>query len=345
MRVLRIFLSSIGLIAVLLFIAIFFGREFLLIMAANRLQNDQANLAKQSNISQCQDSFALAREAWSQIRFINDREYNLETVCSDFVKKPILLEAKKLPLFVKKSAGTSGFIFDESANPSQLTLTCFGKILTVYSEANELGYGNPPALTYSEGPESNCSAFNYRCCQNEVEQGMGSVQSLASDCPKSCYASCQARPLLLSFNGRPVSDADSKMVEIRSGRTASFAYVLSDGQQELFANQVFEPSGQVNQQATTSLVAKKDALGDFFNQLMTIFNSEASNKAQLPITTIIYFGDGESYQASDLQGEVEHVYTCNSKTCIFEARLEAQDAAAIPNLSNELSRLTVKVSN
>jgi len=345
MRTLRIFFLSFLFFALLIFLAIFFGRELLLIMAANRLQKDQEQLLKQSNSSQCQDSFALSKSSWGQIRFINHREYNLETVCSDFVKKPVLLEAKKLPLFVKKSAGTSGFIFDDNANPSQLTLSSFGKEITVYSEANELAYGKTPALTYVEGPISSCQAFNYQCCQAEAEQGIGEKQPLASDCPKSCYASCQPRPLVLSFNAYPVSDVDNNLVEIKSGRTVTFAYVVSDGQQELFADQLLEPDELTTSSATESLNQKKQGLSHFFDQLMALFNADSSHQAELPITTTIYFGDGQSYQTTDLQGQVEHLYTCKTKSCIFEARLEAQDAAAITSSASELSQLTIKVNN
>lgn len=347
MRTLRIFFLSVLAMAGLAFLAVFFGRELLLIMAGNDLKDARQYLIKNSKLNQCQDSFAISKTAWSQIRFIDQRHYNLETVCSDFPTKPVLLEQRTLPILVKKGAGASGFIFDEAANPSQLVLTAFGKHLTVYSEANDISYGQAPILAYTMGPASSCQAFNYQCCQAEVEQGVGEAQGLATDCPKNCHQSCQTRPLLLSFNGQPLSNVDSKLVELRAGQTATFAFVLSDGQQELFTNQVFEPKNTAAEdlEATVSLAKKKESLSDLFDQLLVFFSPAKSNRAQLPIQTTISFGDGQIYQTTDLQGSVEHVYTCATATCYFEVQLQAQDATQIPSVLNELSHLTVKVSN
>jgi len=165
---------------------------------------------------------------------------------------------------------------------------------------------------------------------------------LASDCPKGCFESCQARPLVLSFNGRPISNANSKLVEVKAGQLVTLAFVLSDGQQELFADQVMAPR---TEEAIVSLEQKKQNVGQFFDQLMTLFSDDKQKTAELPITTTVLFGDGQSYQTEDLQGAVEHVYTCKTKTCLFETKLEAQDAALVSAISNELTTLTIKVSN
>ena len=43
----------------------------------------------------------------------------------------------------------------------------------------------------------NCEGFNYQCCQNDIEQGVGTRQELATDCAKTCFRAVgQGRSLL-----------------------------------------------------------------------------------------------------------------------------------------------------
>jgi hypothetical protein len=338
MRIIRILFSTLLFILFLLFIGIFLGREILLTMAIKDLQRAAAFLEKTPHLHSCQDGFSISTEAWGQIRFENERDYYLESVCNSFASKPILLEERQLPMFVKKSAGTSGFVFDQQKNPSQITLTIFGKEIAVYSEDNQLFSGQAPQLSYATGPVSSCQAFNYRCCQEEVEKGVGEVQALASDCPKSCFKSCAPRPLIVSFNATSPNLADSSNIVINSGQAINFSFVVSDGRQELFSDQVLD------NQEKTGLAALSNRL----HNVVTIFdklNNDKDQKLLQPITTTIFFGDGQNFSTQHLQGLVEHVYTCNNKVCVFEAWLEAKDARSTPSLLTELGRLTITVNN
>ena len=330
MRILKIFFSSLLIIGLLLVIAVFFGRGLLLSIASQQLQQAQEQLSKHAHLTACREQFTSSDQAWGQLRFTDARHYQLETVCSDFVKKPIVLDQRSLPLLVRKSAGASGFTFDEEQNPSQITLSCLGKKIVVFSEENQLDTAQEaPNLSYVAGPPASCQAFSYQCCREEVQQGVGTVQSLAEDCPRSCYASCQGRPLIVSFVGRPITHANSQQVEVQAGLPASFAFVVSDGQQELFADQ---------------LVAKSPAGSQWWQAILTALGqAEPAAVAQAPIITTIDFGDGQDYQTEDLQDTIEHVYTCKTDTCYFTAQISALDQLGSQAVSNESSQITVKV--
>lgn len=338
MRIIRIFFSTFIFLLLFILMGIFLGREILLTMAVSDLKRASVFLREERHLANCQDGFSISPDAWGQLRFENERDYHLETVCSSFSTKPVFLEERQLPVFVKKSAGASGFIFNQEKNPSQITLTSFGKEITVYSENNQLYSGKVPELSYTIGPASSCQAFNYYCCREEVEKGTGELQSLATDCPKSCFKSCLPRPLVLSFNAAGLSLANNRMLVTNSGRKNTFTFVVSDGKQELFSNQVMSNSN------LSGLAALKARVQNFIG-IFSKLDSGQIQQARMPITTTIFFGDGQSYTTQDLQGAVDHIYTCNEQVCYFDAWIEASDARLTPSLLTELNRLTVIIND
>jgi hypothetical protein len=340
MRIIRFFSSTLIFIVFLLLIGIFFGREVLLIMATSDLKRAANSLLSTNHLLNCYDGFSRSPSAWGQLRFVDDKNYVLETVCSDFPKKPILIESKSLPVFVKKIAGASGFIFNlQKPNAGQITINSLGKEQTIYKEINELISGEAPnTIDYQAGPASECQAFNYQCCQEDVKLGVGKSQELATDCPKTCYRSCLPRPLVVSFNAIPASLEDNRIINIRSGQMVTFAYVVSDGKQELF-------SGQVMSNNQDSSVGQWQSRLQTMIDLINHVETKAAQEVLLPITSSIFFGDGQSYSTQNLQGVIDHLYYCNEASCFYEAWIEAQDARLTPSASHELSRIQVIVSN
>ncbi|HOC07789.1 hypothetical protein KBB59_03080 [Candidatus Woesebacteria bacterium] len=341
MRIIRFLSSSLIFIIFFLLIGIFFGREILLIMATSDLKRAANALLSASHLVNCYDGFSRSPSAWGQLRFVDDSNYVLETVCSDFPKRPILIESKKLPIFVKKVNGASGFIFN-SQKPiaSQITIRSLGKDQLIYKEINDLESGQPPAvLDYVAGPASTCQAFNFQCCQEDIELGVGVSQTLATDCPKDCYQSCQPRPLVLSFNAMPASLENRRIISVKSGQTVTFAYVVSEGNQELFSGQVMV--GDTKDSSFLQWKSRWQTLVQLINNL----EDNPVKQVQLPITSTIFFGDGQSQTSQSLQGVIDHVYTCSEAVCYFNAWIEAQDARLTKSADNELTRLQIIVSN
>jgi hypothetical protein len=310
-------------------------------MATSDIKRAANSLLTTSHLVNCFDGFSRSPAAWGQLRFVDDRNYVLETVCSDFPKRPILIEERSLPIFVKKVEGASGFIFNTQRSvASWITINSLGKEQQIYKEINDLESGEPPTvLDYLAGPASQCQAFNFQCCQEDIQMGIGTNQELATDCPKSCYQSCLPRPLVVSFNAMPASLENRRIINVRSGQPVTFAFVVSEGEQELFSGQVM-----VDDKEDNSPLQWKSRLQTLI-QLIGIIEDDEVKKVQLPITTTIFFGDGQSKTVQNLQGVIEHVYTCSEAVCYFEAWIEAQDARLTKSADNELNRLEIIVSN
>ena len=333
MRVIKVFIISIISILILIASFIFVGREFFLVLANSSLKSAYKTISKGYS-SNCYQKFGESQDYWTQIRFTSDKDYNLEVVCEDFDQQPILIEAKKLPSFVRKSSKTSGLMLKSDNYPTYVELSSFGRTITVYIEDSDFSstYFNKPELDYSIGPSSECAAVNNQCCLVEVQSGQGEQFTEATDCPKSCYESCLQRPVLLSFNSSPVVD-ENRNVKIRSGEEIEFSYVISETSDDVFAGRLDA------EEASMSSLSKKiqNFLGEDQNTV--------TSRAVSPITTTIDYGDGSFEEFDSLQQSSVHMYTCNSSLCFFEAKVSSVDANAVSSAETDLAKILVRVTN
>lgn len=331
MRILRFFLFSFLGISVLTGLAFFFGREILLLWGSSMLQTDYNSLSKKGYGQECVQQFAYNQEYWTQLRFTSNKEYNLEVVCADFVASPIVLESRKLPPLLFKNSFGSGFILDERELPSFVELSALGRKVFIYKDAQKIhaNYIFKPDLDYVDGPLSSCQAHNYQCCSLDVQSGLGEQTTEVNDCPKSCYQSCLLRPVVLSFNSRPALDLETRMVELRDGEALTLTYVLGDGKNDAFGNQLIKDQAVPLLEKMQTLLSKKSD-GD-------------QSKSEYTVVTID-LGDGETWQSIKLQDDHEHVYKCQSRTCYFQVKLSAKDQQGVLSADNELSKMVVKVS-
>ncbi len=333
MRILRFFIFSfLGLLIVGL-LGYFFGREILLALGSNMIKADYNSLLNKSYGQKCTEQFDYGQESWTQIRFTSDKDYNLEVVCEDFIASPIVLESKKLPpLLFKKSSG-SGFKIDDSESPAFIELTSLGRHLFIYTDEQSIysNYLSRPDLDYDLGPVSSCQSHNYQCCSSDFQSGIGDQLINVNDCPKSCYESCLLRPGILSFTSRPALDDETRIVEINSGEAITFSYVLSNGKNDVFDGQI-------------SNISKES----FLEKLQTIFSEKKStqknNELVLPLRSTIDFGDEQIFKSESLQDTTDHIYTCQSRVCFFQAKISVVDARGVLSSDNELAKMVIKVN-
>jgi hypothetical protein len=328
MRVFKIFLISLLVLAVVLAGAFFVGREVLLGVTSSILSAASKQLEGKKYAGRCLERFGTEQDSFTQLRFLDEKNFQLELVCEDFVSQPIVLETGNLAPFVKKTSLTSGLIFQEDALPSYVEFSALGRNFSAYVEDEKYHFtlGQRPDLDYSAGPASSCSAFSSTCCDLAAESGQGQQSAGATDCPKSCYQRCLARPILLSFNSRPTMQ--KQKVSLRSGETLSLAYVFTDSVESAFV-------GEEEKAATQSLQ----------QQLQTLLRNTESHRqaALLPLQVTLDFGDGQTAVSANLQDTFDHVYTCMTATCYYEVQIQAVDASGVPSAENELNRITVEV--
>ena len=222
MRVLLLlakFLVGAGLLASAVF---FIAREGLLLWGQYAIQRDVDRLrasvvSAKDYATNCADTFPGIDQGYAltglQIRFIDDHTYQVELVCSQHEKDPILLRTVSLPIFVKKMAGSSGLYFGVN-KPLRSTME-----VTLWGRRYRMSVGDATAFQGSshqsavrmQYPESHCSGWGYACCDavTQVPDGFP-VAGVAQDCRNSCYSTCKSRPLVLSFRSDPQQRPDAQ---------------------------------------------------------------------------------------------------------------------------------------
>jgi len=191
-----------------------------------------------------------------QLRFDSPTTYVLEVICNQFLLDPIVIFEEELPPFTKKAAGSSGIIYGEDLGG--IGLEVWGRSRGITMQGKEIQYVPLVRTLGLPGPVTSCSGHGYTCCQAELAEGVGTVMTNVSDCPRSCYQSCVLRPLVLSVNTQPYfSDPAARQIEVRAGQPLEVAYVL-------------DPQG------SESLTVTVD-FGDGTNETLTGFQGQASH--------------------------------------------------------------------
>jgi hypothetical protein len=134
----------------------------------------------------------------------------------------------------------------------------------------------------------------------------------------------------LSFNSRPGFDSSERVVEVRVGEPVTLSYVIANGKSDVFAGQLV-----------------KDEQISWLQRIQALLRGQPSQHElglALPVTVTVDLGDGASWQGQSLQDTFDHVYECANRTCFFQVRLMASDAAGVLSADNELAKMVVKVS-
>lgn len=297
------------------------------------VKRDLEMVSTRNGSQACAQQFGYAQESFAQLRFTTERDYNLEVVCADFVTTPLTLDSKTLPPLVHKMSSSTGFMMDGSLLPQVIQLVVGSRVAWIYTDRG-LAYTSfiqPLELDYVAGPLSSCQANNQTCCNLEVQRGVGTQLTEVRDCPKSCFASCLARPVVLAFNARPVVDPGTRTIEVRRGEPVTLSYVIGKSQADAFANQL--------DKATPTSWSER-----LFGWLDANQSSGAVDDIMLPVAVTIDLGDGEVWQGQELQGSLDHIYQCDNQLCFYQIHLQAADGRGVLSVDNELAKMIVRVS-
>lgn len=256
MRIVSFLFSSFIFFAIFVVVGGLLAREGLLLAGSSMVRSSLTVLHKISRYNlqfarQCRERGGVPDDAPTigaiQLRFITGRQYVIEVVCSQFSSDPILVEKYTLPPFVTKTAGSSGIIW--STERSAVELEVFGRKRIVGIENEQIKTYASGSITLGISPVSTCEGYGYACCQAETHSGTGQPYANVLDCPRSCFAQCVPRPLILSLNTDPFVDETTRTTTTLRGEPVTFAYVASydqredvtitidfgDGQQETFS--------------------------------------------------------------------------------------------------------------
>ncbi len=232
MRIIKFLLGSVATLGVVAVLGFFLGREVLLFWGISTVKSSLSELESISvnygnYVQTCRQKGAPMDQiavAGLQLRFINDQEYLLEIICNGIQFDPIVILDKKLPPLVTKEPGAGGVIW--GSDLSSVALTVLGR-RQVIGVQNKSVVNLGRAVATGVSPLTTCQGRGYVCCTSDAQFGTGQLQDQVNDCPKSCYATCLPRPIVLSFSSDPILDQQTRTVTIGPNQTVSFAYVVS----------------------------------------------------------------------------------------------------------------------
>jgi hypothetical protein len=333
MRILKALLSFLLTLTIIGVVVVFATREILLIVAAHQVKSDFTTLVKKVSLGdyagECTRLGTFGETGLAQLRFISRREYVTEVTCGVNQLNPVLVEKRTLPLLAMKELSDAGFVSSDSE--AEVVISVMGRsVLLTKSSVGEVSwsYGTVPDEHVVTGPVTNCSGYGLTCCQDTQEQGYGRGIQGASDCPKSCFDGCWSRPVVLAFNSEPFYDLASRIVTIPSGQEVRFSYVLSETQEDAFAD--------------TGLEEQKDPTSVLLAVVEQWFGKRSEGNVALQQAEID-FGDGKQQDIPDLQGEASHVYTCAQTSCTFVATLTGTNRQGVQTQSNVSTTITIVV--
>lgn len=224
-------------------------QQWVLVRAYNQVIKDVSLLQRTKDVSEyyqyCQDLDAQKTNDsplfTSQLRFISDTEYVLEIVCNQYEFVPKTITQRKLPLFATKKPGQSGLVLAKEgawainlqAVPSEVRevanflpvlepLLLRSRVVMVEDSVLVTTSATPVATT---SPQTNCAGYGFSCCDPVQSLGVGE-QRPSNDCSQDCYASCQHRPIVLSFNGEPGFDRYQRVLQANTVNDVIFNFVI-----------------------------------------------------------------------------------------------------------------------
>lgn len=233
MRALKFLFISFIVIAVSAVVTGLIAREVILTIASYQVRSDISTLRKiQFNPARyAQECLARGATAEAQVieqfqlRFTSDQDYVLEVVCSQFRLDPIVVSRHQLPLIVSKQPGSGGIILGDL--PSGITLELYGRSRSIGVVNGQTVFQRFVAEEVSLGPATSCQGYGFECCNPDLSQGLGDQFTGVNDCPRTCFASCQQRPAVLSFSADPGMDLQTRTVEMVNNQPLTFNYVLN----------------------------------------------------------------------------------------------------------------------
>lgn len=234
MRIISFLITSLFVIAVVVVGGGLLAREMLMIWGTSSVRSSLTILHQLSRDNlqfarQCREKGGNTSEVTTigalQLRFTDSRSYVLEVICNQFQSDPIIIKTYSLPPFVSKSPGSSGIIWGNDR--SAIQIEAFGRKQVIGVENEEVKSYAAGSVDLGVTPISTCSGYGYQCCQQETTAGQGQPFSGVNDCPKTCFNSCQPRPIFLSLNTDPFMDEIIRTTDATVGEAVTLSYVAA----------------------------------------------------------------------------------------------------------------------
>jgi hypothetical protein len=224
MRIYALVFGGLIVVAFLGFLALFLGEKAVLAVAAYQLRDDVAEFWSKSrggSLNACmgEDEFSYGDLLGWQLRFVEDKSYVVEPVCSGGLGAP-LGEPKTLFGGVRRLWGSGIFLAgmnsEESSGDAWVHLR-LGESRVVVGLLDRQPAIDWEVENYDIGGVSPargmCTNWGFSCCAEERQEGEG-YQVWTMDCPERCFQQCKQLPVVTFFNTVPMLDPKTRTVVI-----------------------------------------------------------------------------------------------------------------------------------
>lgn len=204
----------------------FFGGTLWLKIGSYGLQQDVEQLPRYfHNISiynkLCQESPQSSENSVPfafQLRFLDDRVYALELVCTLIESSPIELKRGSLPPFIARAPGSAGFsypIAQPEDSVSAIRLRSLNKEIGMQLSGDAVSLSSDIHPIVGLYPRAECASFGYQCCSQGSQAGKGALMTgPVTDCASTCFASCSNLPFVELFNSDPPYEQETREIEM-----------------------------------------------------------------------------------------------------------------------------------
>lgn len=255
MKLLTTFISIVVFVLFLSGVAFYFTREYFLYRGVENFKKSVLVVKRNASASTaCADKapdllgvIDSDTQPVTQLRFISSTEYVAEVLCPGYSFDPNTISQQSLDDYMTKLPGSSGLLLGTERTGVELAVfqqlqkeinTTLGTNFTFIQKNRSVVMEGGSFVTslpdedLGVGPIASCQGFGYQCCQSDSQVGVGDPLLGAVGCEQSCYSSCIQRPVVLSMNTNPFFDVKTRTLNIRSGESVDFAYVLDTGASE-----------------------------------------------------------------------------------------------------------------
>jgi hypothetical protein len=235
MRIVGFFLNAIFFLVIAAALVYFVGSSMWLAIGSRQFISDTNKLVDlldnpSTNTKRCRTAPASSNYSVPkavQLRFLDDKKYIVELVCTLIENTPVQIAQGSLPYLISKDPGSSGFYVD-LARPQASTVTL--RSLYAHTDFNFSGKLLPSGQKItgdktSSSPITACAGWGYQCCQSPSEMGSGKSESSGVlDCPTSCFSVCSPRPYIVSFIADPYPSTGNIVAMESDSVTVTFSY-------------------------------------------------------------------------------------------------------------------------
>ncbi len=239
------------------FVGMLGTREALLYFAGQQLVSDVRTLTQPSQWDKMTPLCESTNPAeipfdGFQLRFVSDTSYKVEVHCLTSLAGEY--KTGKLPYQVKKTTGSPGFFYDFASRNlvGEVTLELWGQRRIVFADNARPSQSWGKTTLQSSVPASVCAAHGFGCCDAVQEIGVGdAIRDGVTDCPGGCFASCQKRPLLLSFNSDPQVKHETRQAIVPAQQGSVIFTFLFDDSESSLGKAVIDFGDGTSQEVTT----------------------------------------------------------------------------------------------